>query len=408
MTSGVSFLDFKRKADIDHFPTQFAQYTRSFGDIYYWEPGQFHVINSARLAKLALKDEGLSANRGAFFISRMPHMDLRLIKDFFSVVEKMMVMSDGSEHTRRRAAAAMGFEDEILERFKISVQSTIKTVLHNAFKKNEIEFVDEIAKVLPSSVLADLFSIPARDRENFFKWSNAMTAFFGGASQYRNEDGIEANQCALHLKSYFQELMALRKKDPGSDYLSHLVGAQKTFDLTDDEIISQAIMMLVAGQVTTTDQINNIMFLIAEHLETQLVLKAKPHLIPNAIEELKRFDPAVTFLFRVAKTDVKLDDYVIKKGATVFFANHAINRDEIENPDEIDIHRKGIGHFAYGYGSHYCLGAKLGRLQMKMLFEELLGQFPLIYLDETKTSQRDHYSLAFSGFAELHLKVQRQ
>src|SRR5690606_24141040 len=170
---------------------------------------------------------------------------LRLIGDFFGVVQKMMVMSDGKKHIQMRQAAALGFEEHIIARFKSQVEQTVNALLTEAFAHNEFDFMDKIAKKLPSTVLADLFSIPLEDREDFLRWSNNMTAFFGGASQYRNEDGIEVNKSAIALRTYFLNLIEKRRQQPGSDYISLLIQGQKRFDLSDEEVVSQAIMMLV-------------------------------------------------------------------------------------------------------------------------------------------------------------------
>lgn len=400
----TSFLDFKKTSNPHTFHDDFSHYVKSFGDVYFWEKGGFHVVTNATAAKEVLTSPDFSADRGAFFISRMPNMDLRLIKDFFGVVKKMMVMSDDEEHNKRRKIAAQGFEDHILERFTVTVRETVRALITEVKDMNDIEFVSKVARKLPSTVLADLFSIPEEDREVFFQSANIMTGFFGGASQYRNEDGIEVNSAALALKTYFEKLIVIRKESPGQDYVSILLRAQPMSGLTDEELISQLIMMLVAGQVTTTDQINNIMFFLATRPELQTELRNNPELIPNALEELKRIDPAVTFIFRIARAETKIMNHPVKPGDVIFISTHCINRDlpENERPHEIDLSRRSQ-HFAYGHGPHYCLGAKLGRLEIRLLFEEILRSVPAFRLDETKSVSRDHYSLSFSGWEQLPL-----
>ncbi|MES2526185.1 MAG: cytochrome P450 [Bdellovibrionota bacterium] len=400
----TSFFDFKKTSNPKTFHDDFSHYVKSFGDVYFWEQGGFHVVTNAEAAKVVLTSTDFSADRGAFFISRMPNMDLRLIGDFFGVVKKMMVMSDDEDHSKRRKIAAQGFEDHILERFTVTVQKTVKALVTEVKDMKDIEFVEKLAKKLPSTVLADLFSIPESDREDFFHSANIMTGFFGGASQYRNEDGIEVNSAALNLKNYFGKLIIERKVNPGQDYVSILLRAQPMSGLTDEELISQLIMMLVAGQVTTTDQINNIMFFLATKPELQEKLRAQPELIGNALEELKRVDPAVTFIFRVARADTMIMNHPVKNGDVIFISTHCINRDlpGDELPHEI-IPERRAQHFAYGHGPHYCLGAKLGRLEIRLLFEEILRSVPPFKLDETKVAKRDHYSLSFSGWEALPL-----
>jgi cytochrome P450 len=399
----TSFLDFKNTSSVETFPEDFSNYVKSGGDIYFWEQGHFHVITKADLAREVLTSPNYSADRGGFFISRMPNMDLSLIQDFFGVVRKMMVMSDDEDHAKKRRLAATGFEDHILERFTRVLKGTVKKLVDDVIDNKNFDFAEEMAKKLPSTVLADLLSIPAHDRENFFKWSGTMTGFFGGASQYRNEDGIEVNFAAKSLRIYFENLVEKRRAEPGEDYISILLRVQTMMEMSDEDLIAQIMMMLVAGQVTTTDQINNCMFLIAQNPELQKKLKQNPELVAQGIEELKRIDPAVTFIFRVARTDHNLGGSEIKKGDVLFISTHSVNRDlsPEENPHEINPERKSP-HFSYGHGSHYCLGAKLGRLEMKLLFEEILTRMPPFTIE---SAERDHYSLSFSGFKNLNLKL---
>ena len=404
--SGESFLDFKKRSKTADFPTSFCHYIQSFGETYFWEKGNFHVITKAHHAREILTSDAFSADRSSFFISRMPNLDLRLIEDFFGVVSKMMVMSDDQDHARRRNLAAQGLEDQVLERFSGKLLSTVKLLLEQIKDKKELEFVETVAKKLPSLILADLFSIPEDEREQFLKWSNTMTGFFGGASQYRNEDGIEVNQAASSLKHYFTKLIEDRKKSSEEDYVSLLLSSPEIGEFDHDEVLSQLIMMLVAGMATTTDQISNIMFQLATHPEMQKEVRENKNLIPLMIEECKRFDPAVTFIFRVVREETSIGGQAMDVGDVVFISTHAINRDldpELA-PDVLNIHRKGA-HFAYGYGAHYCIGARLARIEMKALFEELLNRLPPFELDQSKDSIRDHYSLSFSGFQLLNLII---
>ena len=400
--SGSGFHDFKKASGTEEFPQSFVDHVRSFGEIYFWEKGNFHVITRAAHAREILTSRAFSADRGSFFVSRMPNMDLSLIQDFFGVVKKMMVMSDDEDHARRRRAAAAGFEDHVLERFKSVMHGAIRELLGQVKGQESFDFVEMVSKRLPATVLADLFSIPSRDRANFLHWSNVMTGFFGGASQYRNEDGIEVNAAARSLKTYFTGLVEERRRAPADDYVSLILRMQAETGLGDDEVVSQLIMMLVAGMATTTDQMNNCMFLLASHPEIQAELRREPKLIPGMLEEFKRLDPAVTFIFRVARERAVIGGQEILAGEVVFISSHAVNRDlpEEERPEAIDIRRKAP-HFAYGHGAHYCIGARLARMEMQSLFEELLHELPEFRLGRKSKAVRDHYGLSYSGFAEL-------
>lgn len=402
----MGFHAFKRQADPATFPQDFAAYVQSFGDVYWWPQGNFHVITRRELAAEVLKSDAFSADRSPFFLTRMPNLDLSLVQDFFAVVRKMMVMSDDEEHARRRKAASLGFEDHVIDAFRAEVVETVDELLTAAFQADRFDFVEAVASHLPCTVLANLFCIPREDRREFFEWSNTMTGFFGGGSGYENADGIRVNHAAASLRAYFTELMARRRAEPGKDYVSLLLRGQEQCGLDDDEVVSQATMMLVAGQVTTTDQVCNNLFQLLVDPARQAAVRAAPARIPAAIEECTRFDPAVTFLFRVCRQDTVVGGQPIAAGQTVFLSTHTINRDLGKEPAlELDLDRPPQKHFAYGQGAHYCIGAKLGRLEMNLLFEELFRRYPPLEIADPEGVVRDHYSLSFSGFRTLPVRV---
>lgn len=404
MLPDQALLDIK----IQNAPEAFARQIRAGGDVYWWEKGKFFVVTRMKLAEQVLRGAQYSADRSSFFISRMPNLDLALITDFFAVISKMMVMSDAPEHGARRRVAGMGLTDELLEYYRPLVERTVARLIDEGAASGAFDFVRHVALPVPSVVLADLFHIRDADRMDFYRWSNDMTQFFGGASRYRNEDGILVNRSASSLRDYFVELVARRRREPGGDFLSRMLG--HPVGLTDAEIVSQAIMMLVAGQITTTDQLCNNLHTLLTVPGARATLVDRPELLPTALEELNRLDPAVSFLFRVASQPTELGGVSIPEKGVVFVSTHAVNRDPeiFDRPDECVLDRRENPHLAYGYGPHYCLGAKLARLQMQSIFSELLNRFPSVRLDPEAPAVRKHHSLAFSGFERLRLCLERE
>lgn len=407
MQDSKGFHQFKRDSSTEEFPHRFSEYVSNFGEVYFWPKGNFHVVTRAALARNALTNPNLSCDRSPFFISRMPHMDLSLLGDFFSVVSKMMVMSDGQAHYQRRSTATVGLSDELLDGYAHKITPLLTKLIDGALVNGHLDFANDVASNIPSAILADLFCIPEADRPLFYERSGAMTAFFGGGTGYENEDGIRVNTAAKDLKTYFKDLMAERKKKPRHDFFSGMLRVADKFGMADDDLISQAIMMLVAGQVTTSDQINNVLYLLLKHPDILRQVHQDRSLIPAMIEEFSRMDPAVTFLFRVAKGDTLIGPQIIKKGDTVFIASHCINRDPEEFPDphSARLNRpKILTHFTYGYGAHHCLGARLARMEMTKIFEALIERFPGMRLNGT--AERNHYSLSFSGFKSLPVQLE--
>jgi len=384
----------QRKAEST--PEAFAQFLLSLGPLRYWEKGKFWIVTEMKLAEQVMRGPEFTADRSSFFISRMPNLDLNLIEDFFGVISRMMVMSDDAPHAKMRQIAGMGISEELAERFRPQVKRLVQELLDEA--PDDLDFVRDIAMPLPSRVLAELFCIPEEERKNFYGWSNHMTQFFGGASQYRNEDGIAVNASAVAIRDYFLRLVQDRKAFPRADFLSRMLPHQAPLGLDDAQLVSQAVMMLVAGQITTTDQLCNNLFQLLNVWET-----LTEDLLPAAIEECNRLDPAVTFLFRVVRKPVVVGGQSLVPGDVVFVSTHAVNRDPsvFASPSDFQLNRAHNPHFAYGFGPHFCLGAKLARIQMTECFSRLRVQFPKLAFSGRPV--RKHHSLAFSGFESMPL-----
>ncbi len=396
-----SLMQLKREAT----PQRFAETLQSMGDIFWWPAGKFYVITGHKLAQQALRSDDLTCDRSSFFVSRMPDMNLALIQDFFAVVSKMMVMSDNTEHKVRRRVCYEGFTSASLDKLKPLIAQTVAEGILKLQQDGQIDFVEDLAKRIPSIALADFFAIPDQEREQFYHWSNNMTQFFGGDSAYQDEDGMIVNDSASNLKAYFVDLIAQRRKHPSNDFLSVLLANQQHFELSDDEIISQAVMMLVAGQVTTTDQLCNNLYTLLTDSSQAADIRHQQQALSPLIEELNRLDPAVTFIFRVVKNETQLGDQTLPAGSVIFISAHAVNRDKrtFKMPHAINIDHASNKHMSYGYGSHYCLGAKLARIEMTHCLAELFKHFPTCRFDQNNWPVRKHHSLSFSGFESMPL-----
>lgn len=387
-------------------PQEFAQALRNKGEIFWSEPEKFWVVTSYEYAKQLLVSEDFTCDRSPFFISSFSHLDISLIKDFFAVVSKMMVMSDPPEHTARRRICYDGFTNQTLQNLQPLILKTVDQQLSKFESAKQIELVEDLAKIIPSAVLADFFHIPESERQHFYEWSNNMTQFFGGSSQPTVENAKEANYSASQLHDYFTNLMQQRRKQPLDDFLSILLKNHQAFQLTDDEIISQAIMMLVAGQVSTTDQLCNNIYTLLTSKDALKTIQSKNININDAIEELNRLDPAVSFVFRLAKHDTSIGNQAIKAGDVIFISAHAVNRDPqaFAEPDVCNLTRTKNKHLSYGFGPHYCVGSKLAQLEMQSCFTQLLQRFPNLRLAENDLPKRKHQSLSFTGFERLPLQ----
>lgn len=382
-------------------PEFFAKHLQSMGELFYWPAGKFWVVTGYELARELLKDARMSADRSPFFISRMPELDLTLIGDFFAVVTRLMVMLDGDLHQRRRRMCYQGFSNAHIALITPKIQQAVVTIVDGLQEGIPFDFAKVFAESLPRMILSDFFRIPEQDRQVLAEHALTMTQFFGGASQYRNEDGVAVNQAAIFLQQYFGVLLKERKHSPRDDFLSEIARHQMHFGLDDADLVAQSIMMWLAGMVTTSDQMNHNAFGLLQYARELYQATEGEDDRDAVIEELSRLDPAVTFTFRVATEELLLRGKTIPKHSAIFIANHAVNRDASvwQSPQEVDTQHT-MKHFAYGFGSHYCLGAKLAMLMMRISFDALLKRFPGLRICDY---ERNHYSLSFSGFSSLIL-----
>lgn len=396
-------LTLKRKSA----PEEFARHLQSFGPIHR-APEQFWIVTDHSLAITLLKHPNLSADRGAFFQSQMSGCPFHKVASFFGVVQRMMVNSDGATHLQRRRLGQSGISDLIIDRFSSQVRKIVADLQTAIQNKSEIEFVADVSLPLPCIVLADLFGIPKEERLEFYKSANHMTQFFGGGTTDIVREGELANAGAEHLRGYFSQVISKHRQNAGqnpTDFIGHLVLNAGSMD--DDEVIAQSIIMLVAGSVTTTDQIcNNLHMLLTTGIWNDL--KTHPERLEAAIEEATRLDPAVNFVFRTVTDDFEIEGQSIRKGEIVFVSTHAANRSPkvFPEPHQFRTDRERNPHLSYGAGSHYCLGAKLGRLQMRELFSSMLKNFPSLRLHPSRQAVRKHQSLGFSGFETLPLLLE--
>jgi pimeloyl-[acyl-carrier protein] synthase len=228
-------------------------------------------------------------------------------------------------------------------------------------------------------VIAELLGIPPSDRDRFKQWSNKIAA----TTDLLNAESaiMEAREATLELIDYFNDFIHARRDEPRDDLISALVAAQSTEEqLTHEEILAFAILLLVAGNETTTNLIGNGTLALLDHPEAFESLLNHPDHLPDTIEEMLRYDSPVQGVVRIARHDTALGAHAVAHGDVLMLMLGAANRDPQQFPaaDTFDVVRDPNRHLSFGLGPHFCLGAPLARLEAEIAFTQLLSRFPTI------------------------------
>jgi cytochrome P450 len=221
-------------------------------------------------------------------------------------------------------------------------------------------------------VIAELLGIPTDRRADFKRWSNDMVGGLSGEL-----DLASRQQSAFEMFEFFSQAIADRKREPGEDVVSRLVSRADDLapedQLTVPELVTFCILLLIAGNETTTNLIANAVHAFFDHPDQWAALHADPGLAAAAVEESLRYDGPIKALLRMPAEDTTIGDVPIPAGARVMPLFSSANRDDavFADADRFDITRHPEEHIAFGYGIHHCLGAPLARLETKILFETM-------------------------------------
>jgi pimeloyl-[acyl-carrier protein] synthase len=290
---------------------------------------------------------------------------------------RMMLTSDPPDHTRLRSLVNRAFTPRAVESLRPRMEEIVEQQLGHAAAAGRMDVIADLASPLPVMVISEMLGIPTADREQFTRWSHEVAHGVGNVTM--DEQRI-ATRGGRELRAYLATIVDERRREPREDLLSALVAAEQDGDkLTMDEVYSMAVLLLVAGNETTTNLIGNGLIALLRHPEQVHALRDHPSLIGSAIEELLRYDSPVQMTVRFTLEDVDLGEgQVLKAGKQTFLLLGAANRDPeaFERPDDLDITRQENRHLSFSNGIHYCLGAPLARMEGQIALSALVSRFP--------------------------------
>jgi cholest-4-en-3-one 26-monooxygenase len=293
-----------------------------------------------------------------------------------SQIQLLMLNMDPPQHHKFRKLVSMGFTPRMVARLEPRIRETTRKIIDRVAAKGECDFVRDIAAELPLQVIAELMGIPLDDRHKVFEWSNQLIGFDDPEFQTSIED---ARVAAAQIWMYANELASRRQGQAGEDLVTVLINAEIDGErLTEMEFDAFFMLLAVAGNETTRNLISGGNVALMENPEQRARLLAEPALIPSAVEEMLRFVTPVMHFRRTATRPSEIRGQQIAEGDKVVMYYTSANRDEamFTNPDDFDVARAPNEHLAFGVGEHFCLGANLARLEIRVIFEELLRRLP--------------------------------
>lgn len=314
-----------------------------------------------------------------------------------------MLRANPPDHTRLRGLVAREFTPRRVAEMRPAIEVMVDEIIDGLAAGGGGDVMDVLAFPLPVRVIGELLGIPASDRDQFRTLVRDAAAALEPMTS--RDVVMRAERASEVMNAYFRELIAARRSRPSTDLISALIGLRDDGDrLSEDELVATIVLLFAAGFETTTNLVGNGLAALLAHPGEMERLRAEPALMPNAVEEMLRFESSVQLDARTALVDADVGGIEVSAGEVVLTLLGAANRDPARypEPDRFDVARTGHQHLAFAAGIHFCLGAPLARLEGEVVFERLLCRFSQIEADGV---WRWRPSLTLRGLESLEVVV---
>lgn len=292
-----------------------------------------------------------------------------------------MISTDPPRHRKLRSLVTQAFTPRAVESLAPRIQTIVDEQLQQVLQRQagkttgQMDVIHDLGYPLPVTVIAELLGIPVEDRERFKKWSDQVVSMADVSGEMKFD---HFNDAVMEMGMYFLNMIEQRRNQPGSDLISGLLQANIDGETLDQiELLGFCVLLLVAGNETTTNLIGNAMMTFTEQPELWERLRAERDLLPIAIEEVLRYRSPVQSMFRTTKVDTEVNGVEIPAGSHIVAWIGSANHDEEQFPEaeSFIIDRSPNRHLAFGQGIHYCLGAPLARLEARIALEGMIDCF---------------------------------
>jgi methyl-branched lipid omega-hydroxylase len=331
------------------------------------EPGFWSFTRAADIQVISRDPATFSSARGGVFATSQGAVPPEALAE-------VILGMDPPRHTKHRNVVQAVFTPKMIRQKEENIRATVTTLINDVIEKGECDFVDDIAVELPLRVIADMLGVPQDDRRQLFEWTNTLSRAAATADPQLGMGAL------IEIGGYMNALTAERKANPADDLVSRMIAAEVDGErLSEAEVTFFFGILMFAGNDTTRNTASGGMRALIENPGERQKLVGIPDAIPNAVEEMLRWVTPVIYFTRVAQCDTEVGGHPIREGERVAMWYSAGSRDPALNddPERFDVSRQKPPHQAFGGGgAHFCLGNGLARLELRVLFEELMRRVP--------------------------------
>lgn len=385
---GIEFNPYAYEIHEDPFPTY--RLLRERAPLYRNDALGFWALSRYEDVLAAFKDALTFSNAQGVALERSSQAEASAVASFLAM--------DPPRHDQMRALVARGFTPRRVAELEPHIRALTAAYVDAFIAAGRCDIIQDFAARLPMDVVSELLGVPPDDRDRLRGWADAVV--------HREAGNPDIPPAALHasleLLAYFRELVAQRRRQPGTDLPSALLDAELDgARLEDRDVMAFLFLMIIAGNETTTKLIGNALFWLWRNREQRAALRREPTLIPNWIEETLRYDSSTQMLARTVTRDVELHGQRLRAGDRLLLLVGSANRDErmFANPDGFDIRRDASQHIAFGKGTHFCMGAALARLEARVALEAIQARLADYEIDTSKLVRV--HSPNVRGFASM-------
>lgn len=342
-----------------------------------WMPAlNAYLVTGYENVLAALKHPGMRSAVATQVFAGLTDAEREALRPLRTYVDMWMGHTNSEDHHRFQKLLKRYFTPAVVNGLRPRVRELTGELLDAAAARGEMDVVSDLAYPLPANIIADMFGMPASDRERLRDWSKHVLAIF----QRDVEQLMTSQEKVLEMQDYLRGIVAQRRENPQDDLISMFVAAEREGAVTEDEIVANCVLLLFAGHETTANLIANGLNLLLANPDQMALLISRPDLTRSAIEEMMRRGGPASFVIREMMEPVTIEGHDIPAGEYAFVAVYSANHDPTVFPDPMrfDITRKNNRHLGFGIGTYYCLGSALARVESDECFRLLLDRYPHI------------------------------